>query len=80
MKFNVKRTQIEVVEVNGEYYVKHWGVLEPLIQMPDKPLTLEQLKTIFMPADCVALDLVDPDRNKKLAHIGQVDPNFYKGE
>jgi len=80
MRFNVKRTQVKIIQVGGEFYVEHWGGLEPLIQYTRKPLTLEQIKAVFDPADCVALDLVEPDRNKNLQQIGQKDPNMYRGE
>jgi hypothetical protein len=80
MRFNVKRAQIEVHEIGGKFYVKHWGCLEPLIKYPADPLTLNQLQTIFTPACCESLDLVEPDRNEKLKQIGQTDPNFKEGE
>ncbi len=81
MRFNVRRTQIKVVQIGSEFYVKHWGCLEPLIKYPDKSLTLEQIKEIFVPADCVALRLVDPDRSERISgKSGKEDPNYYKGE
>ncbi len=81
MKFNVKRTQIKVTQVGSEFYVEHWGILEPLIQDPRKPLTLEQLKDIFEPANCIALHLVDPDHDQKVIEkSGRKDVKYYEGE
>ena len=81
MKFNVKRTQIKVVQQGSNFYVQYWGCLEPLIKYPDGPLTLKQLTDIFEPADCIALDLVEPDRHEKIVEkSGKKDVNYYEGE
>lgn len=81
MKFNVKRTQIEVVQEGDYFFVESWGRLEPLIYDTYKFLTLKQLKAIFTPADLESLDLVEPDRNEKICEeSGKQDPNYYKGE
>ena len=79
MRFNVKRTQVKVVEKDGLFYVKYWGCIGPLIHDTGMTLTIEQLKSIFTPANLEALDLVEPDRNEKICQrSGREDPNFYK--
>ena len=63
MKFTVKKFTIEV-EKEGQYYRI----------ISDEPLArniglvmLEFIKYNFLPADCEALDLVDPDRVKRIS-------------
>ena len=66
MKFNTKQMQIEVDPdplmpgsfqvTKGCKFVKEGWLLR-----------MDELKTDFIPADCEALDLVDPDRNERLS-------------
>ncbi len=79
MRFNVKRTQVKIIQLGGRFYIKHWGCLEPLIQDVGMSFTLDQIKTVFDPANCEALDLVEPDRHERLVEkAGTTDPNYRK--
>jgi len=40
--------------------------MEPDFLVRQKILTLDELKKYFIPADCNALNLVDPDRTERL--------------
>jgi len=66
MKFKPKRTTIEVEDVPGlpgVFYVKS---LSDRFYALGQHIKIEDLIENFTPADCEALNLVDPDRTKRL--------------
>jgi len=71
MKFKLKKTMIKVAEMEStgpSLYVRvtDWGDITQLGLTQTEYLSLHTLKQCFEPADCDALNFIDPDRDKRI--------------
>ena len=71
MKFKLK-AMIKVAphpESKDIVIVVDWGELGEIRSLTAKYISIEVLKRLFSPANCEALDLVDPERVERVSRI-----------